>query len=57
MAGNHSGRTGVETDRLSHRWTCVFNILPLMLALLPTRVGDSGNWAGAVMFIGLSFLL
>jgi len=37
-------------------WTCVFNILPLMLALMPTRVGGSGNWAGAVMFLGLLFL-
>ena len=26
-------------------------------ALMPTRVGGSGNWAGAVMFLGLSFLL
>ena len=39
------------------RWACVFNILPLMLALLPARVGGSGNWAGAIMFLGLSFLL
>ena len=39
------------------RWACVFNILPLMLALMPMRVGGSGNWAGAVMFLGLSFLL
>jgi hypothetical protein len=39
------------------RWACVFNILPLMLVLMPTRVGGSGNWAGAVMFLGLMFLL
>ena len=39
------------------RWACVFNILPLMLAWMPTRVGGSGNWAGAVMFLGLMFLL
>ena len=39
------------------RWACVFNILPLMLALMPTRVGGSGNWAGTIMFLGLSFLL
>ena len=39
------------------RWACVFNILPLMLALMPTRVGGSGNWAGAIMFLGLMFLL
>ncbi len=39
------------------RWACVFNILPLMLVLMPTRVGGSGNWAGAIMFLGLIFLL
>ena len=39
------------------RWACLFNILPLMLALLPLRVGGSGNWAGAIMFLGLFFLL
>ena len=35
------------------RWACVFNILPLMLALMPTRVGGFGNWAGAIMFLSL----
>ena len=39
------------------RWACAFNILPLMLLLLPLRVGGSGNWAGAFMFAGLFFLL
>ena len=39
------------------RWACVFNILPLMLVLMPTRVGGSGNWAGAVMFLGLLLLI
>ena len=39
------------------RWACVVNILPLMLALTPTRVGGAGNWAGALMFLGLLFLL
>ena len=24
---------------------------------MPTRVGGSGNWAGAIMFLGLMFLL
>ena len=38
------------------RWACVFNILPLMLVLMPTRVGGSGNWAGAIMFLGLLLL-
>ena len=39
------------------RWACVFNILPLMLVLFPTRLGGAGNWAGAVMFLGLFFLV
>ena len=39
------------------RWACVLNILPLMLVLMPTRVGGSGNWAGAIMFLGFMFLL
>ena len=39
------------------RWAWVFNVLPLMLALLPARVGGSGNWAGAIMFLGLLFML
>ena len=39
------------------RWACVFNILPLMLVLFPMRVGGAGNWAGAIMFAGLFFLL
>ena len=39
------------------RWACVFNILPLMLAMVPLRVGGFGNWAGAAMFLGLFFLL
>jgi len=39
------------------RWACVFNILPLMLALFPLRVGGAGNWAGAIMCAGLFFLM
>lgn len=38
-------------------WACVFNVLPLMLLLFPTRIGGSGNWAGAIMFLGLLFLI
>ena len=38
-------------------WACVFNVVPLMLLLFPTRIGGSGNWAGAIMFIGLLFLI
>ncbi len=39
------------------RWACVFNILPLMLVLFPLRIGGAGNWAGAIMFVGLFFLV
>lgn len=35
------------------RWTCVFNTALLMLVLMPTRIGGSGNLAGAIMFLGL----
>lgn len=35
------------------QWACVFNTTLLMLALMPFRVGGSGNWAGAIMFLGL----
>lgn len=38
-------------------WACVFNVVPLMLILFPARIGGSGNWAGAIMFIALLFLL
>ncbi len=38
-------------------WACVINILPIMLVLFPTRIGGAGNWAGAMMFIGLLFLI
>ena len=39
------------------RWACAFNILPLMLVLFPLRIGGAGNWAGAIMFVGLFFLV
>ena len=38
------------------RWTCVFNTALLMLVLMPTRIGGSGNWAGTIMFLGLMLL-
>lgn len=46
-----SGRTSLPA------WACIFNVVPLMLLLFPTRIGGSGNWAGAIMFIGLLFLI
>ena len=39
------------------RWTCIFNTLPLMLLLLPTKLPAKGNIAGAVMLLGLMLLI
>ena len=39
------------------RWAYVFNTTLLMLVLPPTRIGGGGNWAGAIMFLGLLFLV
>ena len=39
------------------RWACVFNTLPVYLAISPTRLPAKGNIANAVMFGGLLFLL
>ena len=38
-------------------WACLFNTLPLMLLLLPTKLPAKGNIAGAVMFLGLALLI
>lgn len=38
-------------------WACVFNILVIASVLFPLRIGGAGNWAGAVMFLGLLFLI
>ena len=39
------------------RWACVFNTLPLFIVLLPTKLPAKGNIAGAVMFLGLLFVV
>lgn len=39
------------------RWACVFNTFVAMLILLPTKLPAKGNIAGAVMFIGLLFVI
>jgi hypothetical protein len=46
-----SGRTALL------RWACVFNTLPLILLLTPTKLPAKGNIAGAMMFIGLLILI
>ena len=38
-------------------WACIFNILLIASVLFPLRIGGAGNWAGAVMFLGLIFLI
>ena len=38
-------------------WACVFNTLVIMIILLPTNLPAKGNIAGAIMFLGLLFLI
>ena len=38
-------------------WAAVFNVLLLAAVLFPLHVGGAVNWAGAVMFLGLLFLI
>lgn len=38
-------------------WACIFNILLIASMLFPLRIGGAGNWAGAIMFLGLLFLI
>lgn len=38
-------------------WACVCNSLLLASVLFPLRIGGAGNWAGAIMFLGLLFLI
>lgn len=39
------------------RWAGVFNLLPLAVVILPTKLPAKANIIGAVMFIGLLFLM
>lgn len=39
------------------KWACIFNTLPLMLLLAPTKLPAKGNIAGAVMFLGLALMI
>lgn len=39
------------------KWACIFNTLIVMIALLPVKFPAKGNIAGAVMFLGLFFLI
>lgn len=46
-----SGKTSLP------QWACLFNTLPIMLLLLPTKLPAQGNIAGAVMYLGLFILV
>jgi hypothetical protein len=46
-----SGRTALP------QWACVFNTLPLMVVLTPTKLPAKGNIAGAMMYIALFALI
>jgi hypothetical protein len=39
------------------RWACLFNILPLAILLSVFRLPGAGNFAGAIQFLALLFLL
>ena len=45
------GKTGLPI------WGCVFNTAIIMLLIAPTKIPAKGNVAGAIMFIGLFFIL
>ena len=39
------------------QWGCIFNFIPLFVALVPFKTPGAGNLAGAVMFLGLFLLI
>lgn len=39
------------------RWAAIFNLLPLAVVFLPTKLPAKANIMGAVMFLGLLFLM
>lgn len=39
------------------QWACIFNTLPIMIILLPTKIPTKGNVAGAIMFLGLFLMM
>lgn len=46
-----SGATGLP------RWACVFNTLPIVIALFPFKIVGSFNVSSAAMFLGLFITL
>ena len=39
------------------RWAAIFNLIPLAVVTLPTKLPAKANVIGAVMFLGLLFLM
>ena len=46
-----SGRTDIPA------WGCVFNTLVILLVISPAKLPAAGNIAGALMYMGLLFML
>lgn len=38
-------------------WACIFNLFPLAIVILPTKIPAKANVIGAIMFAGLIFLI
>lgn len=38
-------------------WACIFNLLPLAIIIMPTKLPAKANVIGAIMFAGLLFLI
>ena len=46
-----TGQTGLPV------WACIFNTIPVMILLAPTKLPAKGNIAGAVMFLGMALMV
>ena len=38
-------------------WACIFNLIPLAVVIMPTKLPAKANVIGAIMFVGLIFLI
>lgn len=38
-------------------WACIFNLIPLAIVIMPTKLPAKANVIGAIMFAGLIFLI
>lgn len=38
-------------------WACIFNLLPLAIVIMPTKLPAKANVIGAIMFMGLIFII